>query len=101
MLHLLLELHHRLRTVGLAEAGRFEMPLTQEVLADALGLSIVHVNRTLQQIRREGLVEIKGGGVALLEPKLMAAVADWQPPASAPGEERMIAVRGKAGLFGG
>ena len=87
MLHLLLELHDRLRTVGLVEGGRFDLPLTQEVLADALGLSIVHVNRTLQQIRREGLVEMKGGSVALLEPELMEVAADWYRQASPPGQE--------------
>src|SRR5262249_34394101 len=43
--HFLLELQRRLRIAGLGDAQRFPLPLTQEVLADALGLSIVHVNR--------------------------------------------------------
>ena len=54
MVHLLLELRERLDTVDMVINNVFPMPLTQEVLADALGLSIVHVNRTLQQIRRDG-----------------------------------------------
>ena len=63
MAHLLLELHWRLTVVDLGSDDRFPMPLTQEVLAEALGLSIVHVNRTLQQLRRAGLVEVRGGQV--------------------------------------
>src|SRR5665213_1498222 len=44
--HFLLELQHRLEIAGLGDRQRFPLPLTQEILADALGLSIVHVNRT-------------------------------------------------------
>src|SRR4051794_32825010 len=47
--HLLLELMHRLELVGLTEDGRYHMPLSQPLLADALGLSVVHVNRTLRK----------------------------------------------------
>ena len=50
--HLILELHHRLSVIGLANEGYLPLPLTQEIIADALGLSIVHLNRTLQQLRR-------------------------------------------------
>lgn len=56
---LLLELHERLELAGLAEKGRFTLPITQEALADALGLTPVHVNRTLQDMRREGSVDWK------------------------------------------
>jgi CRP-like cAMP-binding protein len=76
MAHLLLELRHRLAVVGLADGRRFPMPLTQEVLADVLGLSVVHVNRTLQQLRRERLIEVSGGEVVLLNPELLTAVAE-------------------------
>jgi hypothetical protein len=56
------------------------MPLTQEILADVTSLSIVHVNRTLTQLRRERLVEIKQGYVTLLEPTLLVGIADFSPP---------------------
>ena len=59
--HLFCELHARIRNVGLVEDGRFDLPLTQEVIADALGLTPVHVNRILQRLRSEGLIELKGG----------------------------------------
>lgn len=54
--HLLCELSVRLDT-GDGEASSFPFPLTQEHLADALGLTSVHINRTMQQLRGEGLVE--------------------------------------------
>jgi CRP-like cAMP-binding protein len=57
--HLLLELYFRLERVGLAKNGRFRMPVGQEGLADAAGLSIVHTNRVLHKLRDEGLLEIK------------------------------------------
>ena len=77
--HLLLEFRDRLERVGLASQNSFAMPLTQEVLADGLGLSVVHVNRTLQQLRRERLVTINDGVVTLLEPAMLTQIADFKP----------------------
>jgi CRP-like cAMP-binding protein len=82
--HFLLELQHRLEVVGLGDSQRFPMPLTQEILADALGLSIVHVNRTLQQLRRERLIELRSGVAILLQRELLAGISDYRlaaPPA--------------------
>lgn len=59
--HLLCELMLQMRSAGLANGLACDMPLTQVVLADALGLTPVHVNRTLQWLRSEGLVEFGGG----------------------------------------
>lgn len=58
--HLLCELITRLRAVGLAESARCDLPITQGELADATGLSTVHVNRVVQELRREGLIAMKG-----------------------------------------
>jgi CRP-like cAMP-binding protein len=77
--HLLLEFHDRLSKVGLASENTFAMPLTQEMLADGLGLSVVHVNRTLQQLRREHLLTIADGVVTLLEPAALSRIADFRP----------------------
>jgi CRP-like cAMP-binding protein len=79
--HFLLELQQRLEVVGLGDSQRFPLPLTQEILADALGLSIVHVNRTLQQLRREHLIELRSGVAILLEPQTLAEIADYRRPA--------------------
>lgn len=54
ILDLLLEFHERLSLAGLTEGDGYAIPLTQELFADALGLTSVHVNRTLQQARRTG-----------------------------------------------
>jgi CRP-like cAMP-binding protein len=62
---LLLELFHRAAAADLVHSGSIAFPLTQEVLADSLGLSFVHVNRTLQQMRRKGLVTLDAGRLAM------------------------------------
>jgi CRP-like cAMP-binding protein len=64
--------------VGLAEKQRFPLPLTQELLADALGLSIVHINRTLQQMRRDGLIEWRSGVATILQRNLLVNLADYR-----------------------
>lgn len=77
--HFLLELQRRLHVAGLGDNQRFPLPLTQEILADALGLSIVHVNRTLQQLRKERLIELRSGVAILLQPDVLAEVAHYEP----------------------
>lgn len=63
MAHFLLELGARLRLVGLADKAGFACPLSQYLLADALGLSAVHVNRVLRELREEGLLTFQKGRV--------------------------------------
>lgn len=58
--HLLCEMFVKLEAVGLAAEGSCPWPLTQSDLADATGLTAVHVNRTLQELRREGLISLQG-----------------------------------------
>ncbi len=82
--HLLLELSHRLGEIGLRIGTFVPMPLTQEVMADALGLSVVHVNRTLQQLRRERLIEIRAASLRLVKPDTLAEIADFRLPNVAP-----------------
>lgn len=73
--HLLCELHFRMKHVGLVEDDRLSLPLTQEELADATGLTAVHVNRTLQRLRSDGLIELRAGMLTLLNvPVLEEAV---------------------------
>ena len=63
--HFLLELLVRLQAVGLADESSYHLPLTQELIADALGLSLQHVNRTLRQLRQEGFLAIEGHRVEI------------------------------------
>ncbi len=82
--HLMLELHERLARVDLAEEGCFAMPLTPEVLADVLGVSVVHVNRTIQQLRRDRLLDVRDGTVTLMQHGRLQLLAGWTPPAGLP-----------------
>lgn len=56
--HLFCELFIRLRTVGLTDGASCDFPITQLDIADATGLTSVHVNRTIQELRRDGLIEL-------------------------------------------
>ncbi|MBQ0820616.1 Crp/Fnr family transcriptional regulator [Microvirga sp. HBU67558] len=60
MAHVLCELLVRLRAVGLVEGHACELPITQGEFADAMGITTVHVNRVLQQMRADGLIDLKG-----------------------------------------
>ena len=80
VVHLMLEFRSRLAVVGQVVDDGFAVPVTQEVLADALGLSVVHINRTLQQIRRDRLFELRGGQLKLRQIELMQAMVDWAQP---------------------
>jgi CRP-like cAMP-binding protein len=63
--HLLRELFVKLKAMGLTDGYTFPLPLTQAELGDALGLSTVHVNRVLQELRGDGLIEAKGASVII------------------------------------
>ncbi len=65
--HLLCELHERLRIVGWATGAGYDLPLTQQDVADTTGLSNVHVNRVLRQLRLMRLVEVGGKRVEILD----------------------------------
>lgn len=74
---LILELYHRLHYVGLSKGLAFDLPLTQEALADALGLSIVHVNRTLRRLNAEGLIDYCPGRIAVQDWETLAGIAEF------------------------
>ncbi len=76
--HLFLELNDRMSEAGLARDERFPLPLTQSQLGDALGLSLVHVNRTMQQLRRDGLIALKSGWVSILDRERMELLCDYR-----------------------
>lgn len=63
--HLFCELFLRLRGVGLTDGDTCRLPLTQVELADAMGLSNVHINRTLRELRHAGLIVLKGGRLTI------------------------------------
>ena len=73
--HLFCELHVRLGMVGLADETGYEMPLTQIDLGDLLGLSSVHVNRSLQGLRAMGLVSLRGRRLTIHDPEELRAAS--------------------------
>lgn len=68
MAHCLCEINSRLKVVGLvSSSGQFDLALTQAELGEALGLSTVHVNRTIQQLRKQKLITLANGKVTILD----------------------------------
>jgi CRP-like cAMP-binding protein len=77
--HLICELFLRLQVVGLTEGYSFRLPLTQAELGDALGLSTVHVNRTIQELRANGLVAWRGDMVGIEDWPRLQQFAEFDP----------------------
>lgn len=77
--HLICEVYSRVRAVGLADGETFQLPVTQVELADSLGLSAVHVNRVLQDLRREGLIDYSGRYVVIGNWPRLQARGDFDP----------------------
>jgi CRP-like cAMP-binding protein len=75
--HLLCELALRLSRLGVGEDGKFEFPLTQEQLADATGLTSVHTHRTLQALRKDGLIQLTSRSLTVLDWKRLRDVGDF------------------------
>lgn len=79
MAHFLLELGARVALVGMGSKAGFACPLTQYLLADALGLSSVHVNRVLRQLREDGMVTFRDGFVAFDNYDRLTDFAQFDP----------------------
>ena len=79
MAHVLCELLVRLRAVELAEDHAFDLPVTQGELADALGITPVHVNRVLQELRGAGLIALHGKTLKVLDWEALKEVGEFDP----------------------
>ena len=79
MMHLLYEVGFRLKAMGLGEIGSFHMPITQVDLADALGLTPVHVNRVLQGLRKDGVLDFRRSIVTMNDVERVAAMSAFDP----------------------
>lgn len=77
--HLLCEVYFRQAAVGRAKEGRCELPITQVELADALGLSAVHVNRTLRELRLSGLIDWREKILTIPDVDALTGVARFSP----------------------
>jgi len=77
--HLLCELQSRLLVVGAAEGDSFRLPITQNQFAECLGLTGVHVNRVLRELREAGLADFRGGRVTIHDRPGLEGLAEFDP----------------------
>jgi len=77
--HLFCEMFVRLERAGMASGTKFDLPLTQVDLADATGLTAVHANRMLRQLREDGLVTFRQGVVDIVDWDRLRAFAEFDP----------------------
>jgi CRP-like cAMP-binding protein len=77
--HVLCEVFSKMRSVGLGNGNGCEWPVTQAELGDALGLSTVHVNRSLQELRGDGLIELRGGSLKILNWDGLKKAGEFDP----------------------
>lgn len=75
--HLICELYLRVRNIGLNHDHQFALPLSQQVLADALGMTPVHMNRVLKELRLSGAMAIKRGSVVIMDPVKLVQIAGF------------------------
>lgn len=76
--HLILELFVRLNAMQLTDGMTFSIPLTQELMADALGLTTVHVNRTLRALRDDKLIAMNGHSITILDFEALSLLSDFE-----------------------
>lgn len=79
MAHLFCELMTRMEAVGLTQENTCPLPLTQGELGQTLGLSNVHVNRVLQEMRRQHLIELKGKSLRIFDLPRLRRIAEFDP----------------------
>ncbi|HWT11884.1 MAG TPA: Crp/Fnr family transcriptional regulator [Allosphingosinicella sp.] len=77
--HLMCELHVRFDAVGMTEGMTFPFPFTQMDLGDSTGLTSVHVNRMLRELREQGLLTFRGGRVTIHDWERLQAAAEFDP----------------------
>jgi CRP-like cAMP-binding protein len=75
--HVIVELRERLKVIGRIEGASFEMPLTQEQVGEALGITAVHANRVIKQLRQDGIVDLRRGRVDVLDEGRLVELAGF------------------------
>lgn len=75
--HLMCELYVRAHSIGLIDDTQLVIPLSQIVLADALGMTSVHINRVLKDLKLAGAIELRRGSVLILDPLKLVQTAGF------------------------
>jgi CRP-like cAMP-binding protein len=74
---MVIEMRERLKVIGRGEGDSLEMPFTQEQLGDAMGITPVHVNRVVKQLRDERILEFSRGAVTVIDQRRLLQLADF------------------------
>jgi CRP-like cAMP-binding protein len=77
--HLICEMHVRLEIVGLTNGDSYEFPVTQVELGECMGMTAVHANRTLQELRRRELITLRDRRLTILDMQGLKEVAEFDP----------------------
>lgn len=75
--HLMCELYLRARNIGLTTEDSLSLPLSQILLADALGMTAVHINRVLKELRLQGAMALKRGSLEIIDPEMIVRIAGF------------------------
>ncbi len=75
--HLMCELYLRARNIGLTSEATLSLPMSQILLADALGMTSVHINRVLKELRLAGAMALRRGSLDIIDPNLMVRIAGF------------------------
>jgi CRP-like cAMP-binding protein len=75
--HVMAELRARLKVIGRVDGNSFELPLTQEQIADALGITAVHANRVIRQLREDGIADLHRGRANVLNETKFQELSDF------------------------
>ena len=92
MAHLMCELYYRMRVIGVADGFNIALPLTQTDLGDAVGITPVHTNRVIQELRRRKLIALGDGRLTILDLEKLEEVAAF--------DERDAHLEGQARTYG-
>lgn len=77
--HFLIEMHYRMNLAGLCDTDSFDLPLTQQGVADVLGISVVHMSRTCSALRDQGFVDWRNHRVRFLNLPALKDYAGFDP----------------------
>lgn len=77
--HLICEMHLRMQNIGLVEDNCFDLPLTQEELADTVGITTVHANRILRRLRQADLIELRRGRMTIKDVQRLQQESGFDP----------------------
>jgi CRP-like cAMP-binding protein len=75
--NVIVEVRERLRAIGKIKGNRFDMPLTQEQIGEALGMTGVHANRVIKQLRQEGVLDFSRGRVTVFDERKLLELAEF------------------------